>query len=168
MTPLDDPTLRIVALGAGATATMDLWQVALRFLGVPASNFGLLGRWIGHMARGQWRHAAIAQAAPVRGEHSIGWTAHYLVGIAFAAAWTGLVGTPWLLAPTLCPALLFGIGTVLFPLLVMQPAMGAGMASTRTTAPLRNSLKSLVNHTVFGFGLYLSAWAISHTLGPIA
>ena len=39
----------------------------------------------------------------------------------------------------------------------MQPAMGAGVAASRTAAPLRNVLRSLVNHTVFGAGLYLAA-----------
>jgi hypothetical protein len=66
-------------------------------------------------------------------------------------------GSDWVRAPTLLPALLTGILTVLAPLLVLQPAMGAGIASTRTQAPLLNSLKSLANHTVFGVGLYLAA-----------
>jgi hypothetical protein len=39
----------------------------------------------------------------------------------------------------------------------MQPAMGAGIASSRTPTPLKNSLRSLANHAVFGLGLYLSA-----------
>jgi len=40
--------------------------------------------------------------------------------------------------------------------------MGAGIASSRTTAPLKNSLRSLANHAVFGLGLYLSAAALAH------
>ena len=57
-------------------------------------------------------------------------------------------------------ALALGINTVAAPLLVMQPAMGAGFAASRTPTPLKNCLRSLANHTVFGFGLYLSALAI--------
>ena len=41
------------------------------------------------------------------------------------------------------------------------PAMGAGFAASRTPTPLKNCLRSLANHTVFGFGLYLSALAIA-------
>ncbi len=34
--------LRSIAIGAGATATMDLWAAALRRLGVPSLDFALL------------------------------------------------------------------------------------------------------------------------------
>jgi hypothetical protein len=57
------------------------------------------------------------------------------------------------------PALAVGIVTVLGPLFVLQPALGLGVASSNTPAPLFNSLKSLLTHTVFGFGLYLAALA---------
>jgi hypothetical protein len=39
----------------------------------------------------------------------------------------------------------------------LQPAMGAGIASSKTARPVFNSMKSLATHTVFGVGLYLSA-----------
>ena len=38
------------------------------------------------MARGRFRHERIAAAPPVRGERLIGWTAHYLIGIAASRA----------------------------------------------------------------------------------
>lgn len=56
---------------------------------------------------------------------------------------------------------MLGIGTVAAPLLVMQPALGVGIASSKTKAPCRNSFKSLVNHAVFGIGLYLAAAVIN-------
>jgi hypothetical protein len=40
--------------------------------------------------------------------------------------------------------------------------MGAGVASSRTPTPMKNILRSLLNHAVFGLGLYLSALAIAH------
>ena len=42
-----------------------------------------------------------------------------------------------------------------------QSCKGAGFASSRTPAPLANSLRSLANHAVFGLGLYLSAAALA-------
>jgi hypothetical protein len=39
----------------------------------------------------------------------------------------------------------------------MQPAMGLGVAASRTPSPLKNCLRSVVNHAVFGLGLFLSA-----------
>jgi hypothetical protein len=35
--------------------------------------------------------------------------------------------------------------------------MGAGIASWKTSRPVFNCIKSLVTHTVFGFGMYLAA-----------
>jgi hypothetical protein len=41
---------------------------------------------------------------------------------------------------------------------VMQPAMGAGIAASRTPRPNLARLRSVVTHTVYGLGLYASAW----------
>ena len=110
---------------------------------------------------GQVAHAAIAKAAPVRGELALGWLTHYAVGVAFAGVLLSLLGAAWVHSPTLWPALAVGMGTVAAPLLVMQPAMGSGFAASRTPTPLKNCLRSLANHTVFGLGLYLSALVIA-------
>ena len=147
----------IVFVGIGATAVLDIWIFALKALDVPTLNFALLGRWVGHMARGKWRHERIGNARPVRGELLWGWIAHYAIGIAFAALLVLVNGTGWLAAPSLMPALLTGMATVAAPLFVMQPAMGNGIAFARTPTPLFNCLKSLVNHGLFGCGLYLAA-----------
>jgi hypothetical protein len=113
------------------------------------------------MARGRFRHDSMAAVAPVRGERVIGWVAHYLIGIAFAALLPVVWGPGWIDAPTLAPALVVGIGTVAAPFLLMQPGMGAGIAASRTPRPAAARLQSLVTHTVFGFGLYATAWLTS-------
>jgi hypothetical protein len=151
--------LRTIALGVGATMVMDVWALLLRQFGIPSLNFALLGRWIGHLPRGQWRHDSIARATPVRGELLIGWCAHYATGITFAALLLSTFGLKWGRSPSLLPALFIGVVTVLAPLLILQPALGAGIASSKTPTPVFNSLKSLVTHTVYGFGLYLAAIA---------
>lgn len=151
--------LRAALIGVGATLVMDGWAFLLRQLGVPSLNLALLGRWIGHLRRGQWMHASIAKAAPVRGEALIGWCVHYSIGIAFAALLLSTFGLKWARSPSLYPALFIGIVTVVAPLLVMQPALGAGIASSRTPRPVFNSIKSVVTHAVYGFGLYLAALA---------
>jgi hypothetical protein len=148
---------RVVLIGIGATATMDLWLLLLRRLGVPTLNFAMIGRWVGHWRHGRWAHERIAGAAPVTGETALGWLVHYATGVAFAAVLVALCGPAWIASPSLLPALAMGVGSVAAPLLVMQPALGAGIASSRTATPLRNCLRSLANHTVFGIGLYLAA-----------
>jgi hypothetical protein len=157
MNLLPEDFARVAAVGAGATLVMDAYALVLRRLRVPMLDMALIGRWAGHVARGTWFHAAIAKAPPVPGERALGWLVHYAVGVAFAALLVAVAGTGWLHAPRLGPALAVGVATVLAPWLVMQPAMGAGIASARTPTPWKNRLRSLANHAVFGAGLYLAA-----------
>jgi hypothetical protein len=161
MTQTLNDMARVAFIGIGATAMMDLWLLILSRMKLAALKFGLVGRWIGHMPQGRWTHDAIAKAAPVKGELALGWMTHYAVGIAFAGVLAGLYGLGWTRNPSLMPAIIVGIGTVIVPLFIMQPAMGAGIASRKTTAPLKNCLRSIANHTVFGAGLYLSALVIA-------
>lgn len=161
MNPLLEHAARAIVTGVLATAVMDLWLLALRRLGIPALDFALVGRWIGHWGRGVFMHAAIAKASPVKHELALGWSFHYLTGMAFAALLLAITGPEWASNPTLPPALAVGIATVAAPWLVMQPAMGAGIASRRTLAPRMNRARSLANHTVFGFGLYAAAFLVA-------
>jgi hypothetical protein len=159
-------TLEIIVqsllIGAGATLVMDAWLLVLARMGLPAMNFALVGRFVGHLSRGRWTHEGVARAAPIRGEAALGWTAHYAIGIFFAALLVLVEGPDWARAPTFLPALITGIVTVSAPFFILQPAMGAGIASSRTRTPLLNSLRSLANHVVFGVGLYLAALACAH------
>lgn len=147
-----------IPIGIGATMVMDLWGVVRRPLfGLAPLDLRLLGRWIGHMRHGRFRHEAIRAAPPVRGERIIGLATHYAIGMAFAAFLLVVAGPSWRHSPTPTTPILLGVGTVLAPLLVMQPGMGAGIAASRMPRPWRSRLQSLSSHAVFGFGLYLSA-----------
>lgn len=149
----------ILFIGIGATVVMDIWGVARKpLLGIGPPDYGLVGRWLAHMQHGRFRHDAIARAAPARGERPLGWIAHYLTGIAFAAVLVLWQGPGWLAHPTPCPALAVGIGTVLAPFLLMQPGMGAGIAASRAPDPRAARVQTLLTHTVFGAGLYMAAW----------
>jgi hypothetical protein len=131
-------------------------------MGVATQSFSLIGRWVGPLLRGRWAHTAISKAEPVAGELPLGWLTHYAVGAAFAALLAMAVGPGWMARPTLPPALAVGMLTVAAPLLVMQPAMGAGFFARKTPSPLKSCLRSLLNHSVFGVGLYLTALLIAH------
>lgn len=161
MNTLAHDLLHVAAIGVGATAAMDAWVLLLRRLGVPTLDYALVGRWVGHWRQGRWHHAAIAKAAPVQGERAIGWLVHYAVGVVFAGLLVALCGMAWAREPRLWPAVAVGVVTVAAPWLVMQPAMGAGIAASRTPTPRKNRLRSLANHTVFGVGLYLSAYVVA-------
>lgn len=157
----------VTIIGVGATFVMDLWGVArVRLLGAPAPDYGLVGRWIGHMMHGRLCHGSITQSPRVAGEQPLGWIVHYLVGIAFASLLVGIWGIDWVRDPTPGPALLVGIGTVAAPFLIMQPAMGIGVAASRALRPWRSRMQSLVNHLVFGLGLYVAGWGAGYLLDP--
>ncbi len=151
---------RVVFIGIGATAAMDAWLLCLKRAGVPTLDFAFIGRWIAHLARGKWSHDTIARAEPVAGELALGWLTHYVVGVAFAGLLVAIYGVAWTRNPGLLPALSVGMGSVIAPWFVMQPAMGAGIASSRTATPAKNCVRSLATHTVFGAGLYIAAVSI--------
>jgi hypothetical protein len=147
-------------IGTGATLLMDAWMLLRkRVFGIPLADYGLVGRWIAWLPRGRFRHERIAATPAVRGERLIGWTAHYLIGIGFAAGLLVLWGTDWAREPTPGPALLFGVLSVAAPFLVIQPGMGLGVAASRAPRPAIARLNSLVTHVIFGAGLYVGGWA---------
>jgi hypothetical protein len=162
MSEVLDALMRATLIGAGATAFMDIIAVARkRLLAHPAADYALVGRWLAYFTRGRFRHHAIAASPPIRGERLIGWTAHYLVGVAFAAGLLAICGLDWLCVPTIGPALLVGIASVAAPFLLMQPGMGAGIAASLTPNPAAARLRSLIAHTIFGIGLYATGWITS-------
>jgi hypothetical protein len=147
--------LRVVATGVGATIVLDLWSAYLnRFFHIPSTNWAMVGRWFGHLPRGRFVHSKIADVSPVRGELLLGWSAHYAIGVGFATILVAICGLDWLRQPTVAPALLVGVFTVVFPFFLMQPAMGLGVAASKTPTPNVARLRSLTSHTIFGVGLY--------------
>lgn len=147
-----------ILIGVGATAFMDITALVRARLGAPFPDYGLVGRWLAHAARGQVFLDAVAKAQPVKGELFIGWTAHYAIGVGYAALL--LMAFPgWAAAPALGPALLVGVGTVLAPFLVMQPGMGAGFFASRTPDPNLARMRSVMSHALFGLGLYAAGLA---------
>ena len=157
--------LGAIVVGLGATLFMDVWALLLkRAFSIPPSNYCLVGRWIRHMQEGTFVHASIAAASQKRAECTVGWIAHYVIGTVYALMLVALVSSSWLARPTLLPALLFGIGSVLVPYLIMQPSFGLGIAASRAPQPTQARLRSLMAHTVFGVGLYVCAVGVSYVL----
>ena len=161
--------LPAIVIGIGATLVMDLWNLFLkRTFNIPSLNYCLLGRWLHHMPGGTFRHASITAAPRKSLECTVGWIAHYTIGVVFALGFVGLTSGAWLARPTVLPALLYGIGTVVFPFFIMQPSFGLGIAASRTPKPTQARLKSLVTHSVFGVGLYVCALGVSYVLRVLA
>ena len=154
-----------IAVGTGASLIMDIWNLFLkRLFAIASLNYCLLGRWVCYIPEGTFRHTSIAKASKRKYECVVGWVAHYTIGVAFALVFLLIASRDWLNSPTLLPALLFGVSTVVFPLFVLQPSLGLGIASSRAPRPAQARVKSLMTHTVFGFGLYICALGIRYVL----
>jgi hypothetical protein len=150
----------VILIGIGATLVIDAWGILRRALfGIAPPSYALVGRWLGHMPKGRFRHDSIAAAPAIRGEAALGWSFHYLTGIAYAGLLVALAGPAWLERPAPLPALAVGLGTVVAPFFLMQPGMGAGIAASRSPNPSSARLHSLLMHAFFGLGLYLAALA---------
>jgi hypothetical protein len=153
---------RGVLIGVGASALMDVWALfARRAINIQGLDYALLGRWIGHFPQRRFFHERIVSAAPVRGERPLGWAAHYAIGVTFALLLLAVWGLDWARSPTIWPALLIGLGTIVAPWFILQPGMGAGIAASRTPNPRAARLRNVATHTVYGIGLYASALALS-------
>jgi len=156
-------------VGLCATLFMDLWAMFLKYaFKVPSGNYCLVGRWLRHMEGGVFRHPSIAAAAKRPAECAVGWIAHYAIGALFALALVALATPQWLRSPTPVPALIFGIVTVAIPFFIMHPSFGLGFASSKAPNPTQARLRSLMSHTAFGVGLYVSALVLSSIVGARA
>ena len=145
-------------IGTGATLVMDGWSMFQKHvLGVPPLDYRLVGRWIGHFPDGRFVHKSIRSTEPVAGEAIIGWGAHYAIGILFAGILLGIWGLDWARQPTPVPALVLGIGSIVAPFFIMQPAFGLGLAASNLPKPWTARLFSFLAHSFFAVGLYVSA-----------
>lgn len=154
--------LGAVVIGLGATLITDLWALFLgRAFKVSPPNFCFLGRWIRYMPTGTFIHTNIAATPKKSAECATGWIAHYVIGVAFALMLATPTSGRWLDNPSPLPAVLFGIGTVVFPFLILQPSFGLGIAASKSLSPTQARLKSLMTHAAFGVGLYVSALPVS-------
>ena len=151
-----------LVIGIAATVILDIWAlVAKRAYDAVPANWALAGRWFAHMKDKRFVHESIADAMPVRGELAIGWLAHYLVGIVYGLLVVAIWSFQEVTYPTLGAPFLIGLVLATCAAwFVMQPGMGLGVTARKTPDPLRVRLRTIVNHVVFSFGLYVSALAL--------
>lgn len=151
--------IRATLVGIGGTIVLDVYSFLMQhFFGVAPTNWQMVGRWLGHMPRGQFVQPDMRQAEPVPGEHSLGWIFHYLIGIGYGLLLIAIWGAGWLQAPRIAAPMILALVLLVLPLFVMMPGMGMGLAASRTPSPNAARLRSLVGHSVFGCGMYLTAW----------
>ena len=159
-----EQVFRTLVMGISATLAIDLWATcANRILGWPRTNWGLVGRWIGHMRDGQFTHASIGSSPAIAHESILGWVFQYVVGCVYAALYLTYVSTAQVGQPTLVSAVLFGLVTILSPWLLMQPALGLGICASKAPRSNLVRLQNLIIHVVCGLTLYCS-YRVSNAL----
>lgn len=149
---------RAALVGIGGTVILDLYAALVqRLLGAPATNWKMVGRWISHMPSGAFVQPNIGQAQVVPGEHALGWTVHYAIGIGYGLLLVAIRGSGWLKAPDPAAPLILALALLVLPYFVMMPGLGMGIAGSRTAKPNMARLKSAISHSVFGLGMYVTA-----------
>ena len=160
--------LRAAMIGIGGTVALDAWATLLQYLvKTPATNWGMVGRWLGHMPKGKFRHENIGAVTPIGGEATIGWIFHYAIGIGYGFLLITIFGRTWLAAPTVIPAVVLSLVLLVAPYFVMMPGLGLGIAGAKTPKPNVTRLKSVLGHTAFGLGMYGTALLMNHWFGAM-
>jgi len=143
--------------GIGATLMMDIWAwLQFKLFSIASLDYALVGRWIGYFFKGKWRHQGMTKSPALFYERPLGWFAHYAIGVVFAAIVLWLLGASWRDENIFVPTMMIGIGSVVVPYFIMQPAFGLGLAGANLPHPWIARLKSLAAHTSFAIGLYIS------------
>ncbi|HEY7751630.1 MAG TPA: DUF2938 domain-containing protein [Ignavibacteriaceae bacterium] len=155
--------LKTLLIGIGATLAIDIWVSFLKLFKIKSLDYRYVGRWIGNIPKGKFFHNKIQDTPSIPHELIIGWTVHYLIGITFAFILIAVYGIGWLDKPNILPAIIIGLITLVGPLLIMQPAFGFGIASSKLPRPNLLRLKSLSTHLIYGIGLYVSAILVNKT-----
>ncbi|OKY25805.1 DUF2938 domain-containing protein [Thalassotalea sp. PP2-459] len=147
-----------VLIGIGATVVLDLWSLFIeKLFNMPPLNWRMVGRWVGLMSDGKFYHQNISQSKAVNNELLIGWVTHYIIGVIFAGAFLLIVNeSVTLTSVSFLSSVIFGMVTVVFPFCIMQPCMGLGFVASKAPKPNIARIRSLINHMVFGVGLYVA------------
>ena len=159
-----DVVAQVLLAGLLATIAIDCWATfSNRVLDFPRTNWGMVGRWIGHIPTGKFIHRPIGSSAEINHENVLGWTFHYLIGFSYSALYSLLIFTFLHGTPTLLSAWLFGLATVLSPWFIMQPGLGLGVCAIKAPQPNLVRVNNIVIHSIFGIALYIS-WLLTSTL----
>lgn len=141
--------------GMVSTLLMDVWSVFARETGIQSGAVkpSLIGRWFAHLIRGKVAHEPISATPTVTGELVLGIAVHYSIGAILGIIFFSLLSaSPGWSAMYL--GVIFGLGTNIFPWLILFPSYGFGLGGLRGKGLFKSSL---LNHLAYGIGLGLCA-----------
>lgn len=148
-----------VIVGILATVTMDVVAIiAFRFgiagRGPRRTGPDLIGRWVGYLLQGKFRHTDILQTPPLRREVILGFAAHYSIGVVLTLIYFGGLAAAHAM-PNALTAIVYGTATTVLPWFVMFPSQGMGWLGWDAPGDSHLARASLFNHVVFGLGIAL-------------
>ncbi len=147
-----------VVIGIGGTIAMDLWALLLAAVfGLPKPNWGLVGRWFAHLAKGTFFHKDITAAQAIPNESHLAGFSTMQSAFSMPAVLIVFAGREWVSNPTFLPAWIIGLVTVGAGWFILQPGMGAGWAASLRPNPMQIRALNLISHTVFAAGMFATA-----------
>lgn len=138
-----------------ATATMDV----LNYLGALSGLIGqmdhsITGRLADGWISGRFVYDNFAQVPEVQHAFTKGIFAHYFIGIVCAGGFLYL-SYRWRLRRGLGLAIIFGLATSVFSLLLLFPSVGLGAFAMNAPHGSMLVRSSLFNHLFYGIGLFI-------------
>lgn len=148
--------IKSIIIGVASTIFMDVATKLRELLfQIKPLNYALVGRWFLSWKSRTFLHKNITQSPVKKFEVFFGWFIHYLVGIFWAYLYL-ILNDFYSFEKIFISILIFVLLSTLVPFLIMQPALGFGFFALNTTSPLKSIKNSIISHTFFGIGLYLS------------
>ena len=137
-----DSVFSIVIAGVAACLVLDFWQqIIKRVMGIPASNFAVVGRWFLRIRRVKSMYQPTIDAEPPEpNELRVGWCVHYAVSVGYAVVFYAMM----VVVPVFKPTFYF------------IPCMGKGMMARYTATPVKICAVALANHLVYGVAMAIS------------
>ena len=153
---MKDVVIFSLIVGIGSTIVLDLWARGLqRFAGLPATDWGMVGRWLSGLSEGRAMLDVTNSAPPSGSEKAGGWIFHYAVGILYALALPLLFGIAFVYAPTIGPIIIIGlVVSTLAGLIILYPGMGGGFFASKTPNQGARIVYLIIAHSVFAAGQY--------------
>ncbi|MHA6882666.1 DUF2938 family protein [Ralstonia pseudosolanacearum] len=151
----------ILVIGIGSTIALDAWGIITTRIGwMQRTHWPSVGRWLLGIPAGRLVFDREDTSPNTAVESIAGWTFHYAVGIAYAMLFPLIWGTGFIATPTIVPFLLIGVVvSTLAGLVILMPAMGAGLFARKTPTPVAMIIYVLVAHVIFAAAQYFLALA---------
>jgi hypothetical protein len=142
-----------VLTGLFATFVMDGLNHLLAATGViDPIHHAIIGRILAAWLQGDFAFASPGHVPQLAHAELVGYVFHYAIGAALTAFYLLVLARDQ--RPRLLGAVVFGVVTSAFSLLLLFPSAGIGLLGLDAPT-LRPLTTSLVNHACFGLGTYL-------------